>query len=362
MAYMKKPSKKMYGGSKKNKNGSFLEPNKELSFGGVKYEEGGSYPTYKKDSDKAKSFREAFASARKSGKTTFEWDGRKYGTRRADENKEQHSAAMKKAAGSSEPKSKAPAPGTKPPGTPKKEAPARTTRTGGSGMGANEREKALRAEIDSAKPKPAPKKTSNANALLSSSEFQSAKKAAKSPNSAGTVSKFFGAKSPEDGAAKRNKRNAASVKAESKKVAEAKKGDSSKRSSLTDRRVAKKEAKASKKVVSAKSATQKITDKINRQAPRKDRKIERVAAKNERRLDRTAARYDRKIDPNTGISKREMNKGARKTDRLKKRVGKLQGKMQAGGLKAPSEDQKGLKKLPTSVRNKMGYKKSGGKR
>jgi hypothetical protein len=38
MAYMKKPSKKMYGGNKKttSKNGSFLEPNKELSFGGVK--------------------------------------------------------------------------------------------------------------------------------------------------------------------------------------------------------------------------------------------------------------------------------------------------------------------------------------
>jgi hypothetical protein len=34
MAYMKKPSKKMYGGNKKT--GSFLEPNKELSFGGVK--------------------------------------------------------------------------------------------------------------------------------------------------------------------------------------------------------------------------------------------------------------------------------------------------------------------------------------
>ena len=59
---------------------------------------------------------------------------------------------------------------------------------------------------------------------------------------------------------------------------------------------------------------------------------------------------------------RRTARSARKTDRLKKRVGRLQGKMQAGGLKAPSDDQKGLKKLPTSVRNKMGYMKKGGKR
>ena len=30
------------------------------------------------------------------------------------------------------------------------------------------------------------------------------------------------------------------------------------------------------------------------------------------------------------------------------------------GLKKPTPDQKGLKKLPTSVRNKMGYMKRGG--
>lgn len=38
MAYMKKPSKKMYGGKKKKmyKKGSFLEPGKEIKFGGVK--------------------------------------------------------------------------------------------------------------------------------------------------------------------------------------------------------------------------------------------------------------------------------------------------------------------------------------
>ena len=37
------------------------------------------------------------------------------------------------------------------------------------------------------------------------------------------------------------------------------------------------------------------------------------------------------------------------------------GKKQKGGLKTPTANQKGLKKLPTSVRNKMGFKMMGGK-
>ena len=59
---------------------------------------------------------------------------------------------------------------------------------------------------------------------------------------------------------------------------------------------------------------------------------------------------------------RRAKRSARKSDRLKKRVSKLQGKMVAGGLKDVGAQQKGLAKLPTPVRNKMGYKKSGGKR
>ncbi len=59
---------------------------------------------------------------------------------------------------------------------------------------------------------------------------------------------------------------------------------------------------------------------------------------------------------------RRAKRSAKKSDRLKRRVSKLQGKMQAGGLKDVGAQQKGLAKLPTPVRNKMGYKKSGGKR
>jgi hypothetical protein len=42
---------------------------------------GGAYPVYKKNSAKAASFRDAFASARKDGKKEFEWNGRKYNTK-----------------------------------------------------------------------------------------------------------------------------------------------------------------------------------------------------------------------------------------------------------------------------------------
>lgn len=361
---------------KKKMGGNYLEPNKEIKFGGMKYQSGGEYPTYKKDSSEAKSFREAFAEARKGGKTTFKWEGRSYGTRRKDETKEQHAASMKKAAGASKPKASNPAPGTTPPGTPKKAAPARTTPTGGSGMGAKQREDALKAEIDSAKPKakakPAPKKT-GASDLLKQSEFQSSKEAAKSPNSAATVAKFFGATKVNKG--KKSDKNAPSAGAE-----------------------AKKEAKGSKKAISAKSAAKKITDRTNRQAGRRDKKIERGAAKNERqykRLDRKAARYDRKIDSNTGISKRELNKDARKAKRadvkaagknatasaaaaaaarkramgdavekdLKKRgLGYGGAKLEAAGLRPVPKGNTGLPKLGKSVRNKMGFHKRGGRR
>ncbi len=44
--------------------------------------EGGAFPTYKKKSGAAKSFRAAFAEASKAGKKTFTWDGRKYTTKK----------------------------------------------------------------------------------------------------------------------------------------------------------------------------------------------------------------------------------------------------------------------------------------
>ena len=43
--------------------------------------EGGDYPKYRKDTTSSKSFSKTFAAARKAGKKTFEWQGRKYSTK-----------------------------------------------------------------------------------------------------------------------------------------------------------------------------------------------------------------------------------------------------------------------------------------
>lgn len=48
---------------------------------GFKKTKAGDYTVYKKGSTGAQSFRDAFASARKAGKSTFEWRGRKYNTK-----------------------------------------------------------------------------------------------------------------------------------------------------------------------------------------------------------------------------------------------------------------------------------------
>lgn len=46
----------------------------------VKVTQGGAYASYGKKTKAAKSFRSSFAAARKAGKKTFTWDGRKYST------------------------------------------------------------------------------------------------------------------------------------------------------------------------------------------------------------------------------------------------------------------------------------------
>lgn len=61
-----------------------------------------------------------------------------------------------------------------------------------------------------------------------------------------------------------------------------------------------------------------------------------------------------------------VNNSIRKEEKMKCTCGKTKGKCTcskgyaAGGLKMPGADQKGLKKLPKPVRNKMGYMYGGG--
>ena len=47
--------------------------------------EGGKYDIYGKGSDKSKDFNKAFGDASKSGKSEFEWEGRKYTTEKSSE-------------------------------------------------------------------------------------------------------------------------------------------------------------------------------------------------------------------------------------------------------------------------------------
>jgi hypothetical protein len=92
------------------------------------------------------------------------------------------------------------------------------------------------------------------------------------------------------------------------------------------------------------------------------------ASSGNKRVDRIKAKAEKRVgkiqDRRARSSKRAAVKEARAAGRAmvkeakgKAKYGKI--KMKPGGLKQPSEDQKGLKKLPTAVRNKMGYAKKG---
>lgn len=68
-----------------------------------------------------------------------------------------------------------------------------------------------------------------------------------------------------------------------------------------------------------------------------------------------------------GCSSKAKCKGAGKCLKTGKKLTMAYGgavkktKMAAGGLKTPPKNAAGLKKLPTAVRNKMGYMSKGGK-
>lgn len=91
-----KSVKKQLGGAGRSLKSDMIEPNKEIKFGGVKKYSGGGYPVYAKGSKQSKSFQEAFGKAGRSGKSTFEWEGRKYGTRLAGESNDAYKARMAK--------------------------------------------------------------------------------------------------------------------------------------------------------------------------------------------------------------------------------------------------------------------------
>lgn len=98
------------------------------------------------------------------------------------------------------------------------------------------------------------------------------------------------------------------------------------------------------------------SEPTSKRASRINRRTEKVEARKSApsRMDRKADRINKRADR---VESRKAKKS--EVSAAKARL-KAARRLQDGGLKTPSADQKGLKKLPTSVRNKMGYKKYGG--
>ena len=305
MAYMKKPSKKMYGGNKKT--GSFLEPNKELSFGGVKTMKRGGTSSTGDDVNKKAEEAKLLAANEKA--------------------KKQHKVmAMTHAT----------TPGL--------------LKTLGKGAGTNKNINATKG-VSLARPaaKPAVKP-----AAKTSSSYADAKK--KNPNLDKLIKERKGlTRGTVEYNRVQNQINKAygkgPMRKEVNKVAPKPATKNPERNpTIKSSTPAKPAAKPAAKKPVAKVSTKPTASRTG-MSPQGDTR----ALQAELKSAAPAASAKKPIDRRTARS-------ARKTDRLKKRVGRLQGKMQAGGLKDPSDDQKGLKKLPTSVRNKMGYMKKGGKR
>ena len=88
--------KKAASGSRKEKTAGLNVAGKKPS--SVVATKGGDYPVYPKKSQAAESFKSAFAKARKGGGKTFEWKGRSYSTKTADDVKKEKAAKAKKKA------------------------------------------------------------------------------------------------------------------------------------------------------------------------------------------------------------------------------------------------------------------------
>jgi hypothetical protein len=289
--------------AKKANKGSFIEPSKELKFGKPKKYQTGSYPTYNRSSDEAKSFRDAFAAARKEGKMTFEWEGRSYGTRRADETKSQHEANMQKVS-----RPAAPTP-----------APRPTPRT-------------VEAPKETRSPNLVDRKTSGMTATPPGG---------KEVKGVGPGSSYsLTDKKPSGPAAPKTSKAPAAPEKVSKPAAN---------------KMSKGEAKATpKEARQAKRSSNQASRQANRQERRDNRATNRANRLNKRAAKLQGSTSSAKA-ASAAAAKQKENKAMEGLERSINRP------MKTGGLKSVKPGQKGLAKLPKEVRNKMGYKKSGGK-
>lgn len=345
MAYDKKPSKTLYGGSKKKmyKKGSFLEPNKELTFGGVKkLEAAGRRPNSQSPVEAAAAARRGAENAAKR-KAEEQRLARAEARRQRTKNAEQSNARQRTARdGSTMDKIGVMGTGaTKPKpqdiGAERAGATKETLDARAKGVAGQKADDAKRAAA--AGPKPG--------------TYASAKK--KNPNLDKLIKERKGlTKGTDEYNRVQNQINKAYDKGPMRKEI----------SKAVAKPAAKNTAKPTLKVKTpAKPAAKPVAKKpAPKPAPRPKISPSGGSGMGAMRNMDNLKNELKGASPAAKPVDRRAKRSARKSDRLKRRVGKLQGKMQAGGLEDVGAQQKGLAKLPTPVRNKMGYKKSGGKR
>jgi len=362
MAYMKKTSKKMYGGKKKKmyKKGSFLEPGKEIKFGGPMKKQRGGIPKNARPGITEEDAR--------SGKPRAEAAARAKAQRAAQAREAERQKPMNKISRGEIP-----------------EGAKRAT------DGKSTVSKVLNKleSTPSAKPKPAGPKPGT---------YAYAKK--RNPNLDKLIKQRKGlTKGTEEYNRVQNQINKAYGKGPMRKEISKVAPKSAPKNTVkpTLKTPAKPAAPAAKKPAPKPAPRPKVTpsggsgmgavnkmDELKKElkgaASSAKKPMDRRGKRTARRSERRQKRIDR-LQSKMGMGGKMMKYGKGGLKMVKGKDGKMvpfyaadgKGKMMGGGmykpykaggkkksLKETTPDQKGLRKLPTAVRNKMGYKKAGG--
>lgn len=343
----KRRAKLKNGDARKMKmGGDYMEPSKEVKFGGpsrpMKYTQGGE----KKEGDKTRTNASADYINRSRGRTKAQIAKDKSNAEMAKEADKRMAELKNKAASEFYTRGQVGTPKKKPANTTSGiEGVGRPTQQGGNTNRATSKSSTSKSDVANFPAfGPAPKGQRSAT-KTSTPKKKPAAKAPSTPKSArGAMMGNTEKKSANS--VSQNKPTATLQKSTTKNVA----ADlpKSKTASRIDRRA---QQVTNRKTSRAKSAEAGASNKAEAAANRKKEaasrptRMDRKAARMNKRADRVEARKEKKADVNAAKARL---KAARR--------------LQSGGMKTPTEDQKGLKKLPTSVRNKMGYKKYGGKK
>lgn len=354
MAYHKKPSKKMYGGKKKKmyKKGNFLEPGKEIKFGGVKKMQSGDVREGRVASpagrrrdpidDTRRGATSAEVAARKRQETADAAAARRGASREEKQNTPQGTGAGRTGKSGSTAKPAGPAKGTY--AYAKKQNPnidALIKRRKTLTKGTPEYNK-IQNQINKAYGKGPTNRDTTPIKKVATKPVKQVPTSRPTP----TIKTPAKPAAPAAPAAKKTQdRRTTAVRFQSK---------------ADDRKA------------------RRASNKAGRQADRAGRKAGRLKKRLEKLQGKMMDGGKRKMGMG-GYGKMKYGKGGLKM--VKGKDGKMvpfyaadgKGKMMGGGmykpykaggkkksLKETTPDQKGLRKLPTAVRNKMGYKKAGG--